>query len=444
VFGRHLKSSWALLGVAPLFLLLRDGLVFSVVLSSLTFAIGWLLLTAAVRRDPEGRVLREFAATRPARIAGAGILVMVLAAIAADRGRATVLLVLSAGAVLFGLWAWSPTGERLARMVSRISIAFGSFATVALAGEFVFRLPAVVARTGGGTPGLTRWNETRYDRLWERNLIRRRSFHLEEPKGEETFRIVTLGDSFTWGEKIARTEDVWPYVLERGLRESGRPVEVVNLAWGGYTTVNEAEVLRRMGWVFQPDLLVLQYFLNDTLPSGPGLQCKGEGWFFRTRPLLPAFLHHSLDYSSYFYSFVDQGFEALQRRLLYPDGLAPLFRDDFPGWQASQAALREMEEEARGRHVPMLVVLFPSFVPGRLDRDSYPFGEIHRKIEAAVAAAGLPFLDLLQVYAACGREGRTWHALPNDPHPNEEGHRVAGKAVGERLAELGFLPPPRR
>jgi hypothetical protein len=55
--------------------------------------------------------------------------------------------------------------------------------------------------------------------------------------------VIVVGDSFTWGDKVADIRDTWPYVLEQNLNRSGATVEVISLATPGYTTVNEAEAL---------------------------------------------------------------------------------------------------------------------------------------------------------------------------------------------------------
>ena len=57
----------------------------------------------------------------------------------------------------------------------------------------------------------------------------------------EEFKIVTLGDSFTWGDGIWAEADVWPNRLEAILTErAAQPVGVVNLAVRGFTTVASA------------------------------------------------------------------------------------------------------------------------------------------------------------------------------------------------------------
>jgi lysophospholipase L1-like esterase len=84
-----------------------------------------------------------------------------------------------------------------------------------------------------------------------------------KPAGE--FRIVVLGDSYTVGGQVPY-EQTFPEVLERDLRDAGYSnVRVINAGVGGYTTFNEAGLLREdLSWL-QPDLVVVASFLGNDI-----------------------------------------------------------------------------------------------------------------------------------------------------------------------------------
>jgi lysophospholipase L1-like esterase len=335
------------------------------------------------------------------------------------------------GAIVFGLWACHRTASGLGKVVEGGCLCVLAMGMVFLLGELVFRLPPVVALTGGGPARELAWARSNYDRLWERNALRIRSFHVGEPRSPGQVRILALGDSFTWGDGIARTEDTWPYVLERFLRARGVEAIVFNLADRGYTTVNEAEVLSSVGWWLEPDLVVVQFFLNDSLPSGPGLRREGGDWWFRTWPLAPGL--EKLAEQSYLYSYLDDRFRRAQIAWFYPQGYAPLFEEGFAGWQACKEAFREMARETGRRRIPFFVVLFPKFEPGPLDETSYRHLAVHDKVGSFLRGIGVQVVDLLPVYARFGKHGEQWWASPSNPHPGVEAHRVAGEAIGEAL-----------
>ena len=75
-------------------------------------------------------------------------------------------------------------------------------------------------------------------------------------------RIVALGDSVTFGNDLAYVE-TWPAALERELRKSGQVVDVLNLALGGYDTMQEVATLEAVGLEFRPAHVILGYCVND-------------------------------------------------------------------------------------------------------------------------------------------------------------------------------------
>jgi lysophospholipase L1-like esterase len=432
---RGLFGTWALLSLSPFFSYFESGLGERTVGAAILVAAGWPLFMKAIRADPSGAVLASFAGSRIglAFCASAVLLLQLVGGLLSIRFVPVALL--ACVVLLLFLWARARSPEDLSRSAGNVLLSAGSLCIVVGACELLFRVPAIVALTGGDTPGMMRWEEKNYDRLWEKNLLRLRSFHVDHPKPQGTTRVLAIGDSFTWGDKIAKAEDTWPYVMEAALKRPGRRVEVINMATRGYTTVNEAEALRKLGWAFAPDVLVVQFYLNDTLPSGPNFAREGDRWQFRTWPLAPVG-DDVLDAHSYFYSFLSTSFRSMQMGWRHADGYAPLFADDFSGWQDCKTALREIAFRANEMHVPLLVVLFPAFTPGKLDADTYPYAPIHRKVLAALDEIGVQALDLAPVFAKTGKDGKEWWALPCDRHPSVAAQALAGEAITERVEGL--------
>ena len=79
-------------------------------------------------------------------------------------------------------------------------------------------------------------------------------------KEPNTFRIITLGDSFTYGQNV-KTKDNWTELLEKKLNE--KPIckniskfEVINLGAPGYDIQYEIERYRLTGQKYNPDLII--------------------------------------------------------------------------------------------------------------------------------------------------------------------------------------------
>ena len=112
-----------------------------------------------------------------------------------------------------------------------------------------------------------------------------REYSLSKPAG--TFRILVLGDSVTFGHG-ALYETSYPWLLEQRLRDWRPDVkwEVWNLGVPGYNTAQELAYLNEVGVRYQPDLVIVGFFLNDFTgydpPASPGLVSRMVSATMRT------------------------------------------------------------------------------------------------------------------------------------------------------------------
>jgi|GEM_PF-1295051 len=116
----------------------------------------------------------------------------------------------------------------------------------------------------------------------------------EKPSG--TFRIVVLGDSFVAGYGVA-DEHLMTKLLDEDLAadpltpgpspargegsdRTGSKVEVVNVGRVGTSTIREFDIYEALGRRFQPDLVILAYYLGNDLAEIVQEQTHAElaGW----------------------------------------------------------------------------------------------------------------------------------------------------------------------
>ena len=85
-------------------------------------------------------------------------------------------------------------------------------------------------------------------------------------KRENTFRILVLGDSVTFGHGSVY-EHTYPYLVEQRLKAWRRDVDwqVWNAAVPGYNTSQELAHLEQVGPEFAPDLVVVGFYENDLI-----------------------------------------------------------------------------------------------------------------------------------------------------------------------------------
>ncbi|MFX0194692.1 MAG: SGNH/GDSL hydrolase family protein [Candidatus Hodarchaeota archaeon] len=86
--------------------------------------------------------------------------------------------------------------------------------------------------------------------------LRDRPYSYQRQKG--VFRIVVLGDSFTWGFGVEQ-DQIFTEIIER----SQDNLEVINMGVSGYSTDQEYLLLKEEGLKYQPQLIMLMFFDND-------------------------------------------------------------------------------------------------------------------------------------------------------------------------------------
>lgn len=90
-----------------------------------------------------------------------------------------------------------------------------------------------------------------------------RDFSVEKKNG--TFRIITMGDSFTYGLYV-NTNENWPYRLEQLLNKSitcpmYKDFEIINLGFPGYDIQHAVYRYKTRGKKYNPDLII--WFLKE-------------------------------------------------------------------------------------------------------------------------------------------------------------------------------------
>lgn len=422
----ELRAAWLSLGVPLLLVLPWQGPA----IAALTL-VPWVAGGALLLRPRSGTaILGAFhhlgggPVGRMSLLAGA-ILLFLVALLTEFLTAILVLLWGALAAMAIGLrWGAGFLSETFQRAVMVAS----ALALVVSLLEGVLNLDFFVRRFGSPAE-LLAW-ERRYDDVERRNIFGFRTRHQTLARTPGTRRIVTIGDSFTWGDKVASTDSVWPARLEAELarRYPEWPTEVVNLSRRGWGTVEEAAALDRLGWQFQPDRVVIQFYENDAVaPRGePGL---GRPLRQGADPTSQALWRRSA---------VVWVVKRIYQQWTRSTELFASYQDGHPGWAALQAGFRQIGKSARDHGVPVTLVIFPAFMPGSWTTADYPLRQIHQKVIAAAKVEGFDIVDLTAAYAAEGGDWKRWWATPNDRHPSAAAHLVAARAIAAHLAQHGW------
>ena len=108
--------------------------------------------------------------------------------------------------------------------------------------------------------------------------------------------------------------------------------------------------------------------------------------------------------------------------------------DNSPGWIDIKSALKQAKYLSDEHNFRLILSIFP--VLWNLSGD-YPFSTIHKKVINYASEIKIPSLDLQPAFH--GFDGPELWVHPNNQHPNEIAHKVAGEALAGYLLENNVL-----
>jgi len=268
------------------------------------------------------------------------------------------------------------------------------------------------------------------------------------PKPSNTFRIVFLGDSFTFGEGV-KDDDIFTEKLAHLLNENrtikATHFESLNFGVGGYNTEQSLFLLKNYALKTDPDSIILTHTLNDAEPKLYFTDPTTRKIKRRSReshiseglpdPKPPETLLYKL-------RTAQMVWQATQNRNLNGQMIRyyrSLYDEGNPGWKTTAKSLWEFSNICESRRIECTILLFPLIF--RLD-DRYPFKTIHEKIKTEIKSGKsnrIHFIDLFEHLK--GRNHTDLWVHPTDQHPNEFAHRIVAEAIFKTISFDGAAIP---
>lgn len=263
-----------------------------------------------------------------------------------------------------------------------------------------------------------------------------RGLDFELNKAKDTYRVIILGDSFTFGEGVY-FEDIFSQRMAtrlKGQRQiSNKKVEVINLGVGGYNTQQEWMLLKNFAAQLDPDFVILQFALND---AEPYLFYPFDDGLKRREREADAPMNYGDTGSaplpikvSRLNKLIWQIHQSKKTNDKLVSHYLNLYEDSNPDWQETKKIFAYLKKYSEGNNVPFLVVTFPLLY--QLN-DNYPFSIIHKKLTAELEKNHLNYIDLLSNLK--NKRDRELWVYPTDQHPNEVVHRIAADEIVKKIA----------
>jgi len=314
-----------------------------------------------------------------------------------------------------------------------------------------------------------------------------------KPKPLNTFRIAVLGDSFTEAKQVEIRKTFWA-VMEKDLEQcaglNGQQVEVINFGVSGFGTAEELLTLRHRVWPYHPDLVLLALYTgNDIRENSRALNYNPLSPYFIYSDgelvLDNSFLHSpdylyrksllvQLGYGIINYSRVLQlanqaknviltkrktravkkeltsasdGNEAGIQNEIYREPAHSLWQE---AWQVTEGLITLMRDEVAEKGADFLVVTLSTSIqvhPDSSVRKQFmiSLGIDHLfypdfRIKALGEREGISVLNLAPSLQAYAQEHQIFlHGFENATmgygHWNENGHRLAGQIMAQKICE---------
>lgn len=296
-------------------------------------------------------------------------------------------------------------------------------------------------------------------------------------------RTVAIGDSFTWASGV-RYDESFITLVERGLHRANVESEVINVGQVGYQPEDYLSLLKSHALAYQPDLVLLNFFIGNDLMPAQGAQIVVAGhrhrvhingnWFHDHLSWDHWYLSHDLHYAwilmtervrlamgmSAFGMFSTgqgqsdagessvsfPGWSARYVRMIQGMGDQFLKRDTpafLARWNETKGILEQFNGVLQERGIPWVLVLLPAeeqvdeglkqlYIAMRGGMpEQYDFDKPQRLLQEWGGERGVKIIDFTPQFRANVVHQRLY--VDNDIHWNRNGHALAAQILIQEL-----------
>ncbi|HEV3459564.1 MAG TPA: SGNH/GDSL hydrolase family protein [Thermoanaerobaculia bacterium] len=255
-------------------------------------------------------------------------------------------------------------------------------------------------------------------------------------------RLLLLGDSVTFGLGVAQ-DRTYAARIARELAARQPPWETVNQTIFAYDTRHELETLEEDGLGYRPDVILLQFYMNDFSISSPHPRAAAGSWGDRLLAAKNRLLYKSALYLRAQQLLLGASYLLLHdaRRRYFPQTLnadEPRAQTAYLAAHPGDAslptftALGAIGRVARQHGARLLVFITPDEVQLFTPR----YDVINRRVADFCRGQGIPVFDPLPVLRAGADRRRLFY---DGVHYSDYGHAVVGRLLLAALDRGGFL-----
>lgn len=255
------------------------------------------------------------------------------------------------------------------------------------------------------------------------NSLGHRSAELRNPKTADERRIHVLGSSIALGWGVAEEEALPSVIADMFNRQispkTGLNYVAINAGIGNYNTFYQVEKFKRQVAATDPDMVVLQYYINDAEPN-PG----GEDSPILRYSVLAAFVYQHIKVI------------AAVSKISLADHYTALYVDGAPGWERAKKSIQELKKICDQRGIQLAALIVPEL--HNLSPDG-PYPPLYAKIRETFAVYGIETIDTFDPVRRGFAENTVgaWVSA-DDPHPSAKAHRIMAEETFRALSMRRF------
>jgi hypothetical protein len=240
-----------------------------------------------------------------------------------------------------------------------------------------------------------------------------------------------LGDSETLSVMLAENQTLAAQ-LEAILNKHSLKTryEVMNFGVEGYSTFQELEQLQTKGLKYNPDLVILNYVLNDPEP--------GEYYFEKN-----FLIRHSALARYFFFRIKKSAIKKERKKLKIKDEIDNYYYYHQPKYfNPLKGAVLEISDIAKEHDNKLVMVIFPtSSIMVKDFREKYPYWPLHKLIKT-IPSDNIVFIDLIDEF---NRLGLTPQQVSinyeyDESHKNAQALGVSAEYIYRVLKEQKIIP----
>lgn len=240
-----------------------------------------------------------------------------------------------------------------------IAFVFISILSLVYLMELGFRVIAIPEDKFGKNGWQSDGEKYTWGHMVDNNELGFRDKEVVIPKSSDTFRIMVLGDSFTWGVGL-NTSERYTNLLEGKLNKiikGTTHIEVLNFGLQGGPTWQERDILKRYKGVVEPDLIVVGFCINDPQPKTMGYSVEREAFGLEYDELIK---EYSEEIGSYGLQEISKKLAILVYRLAevfaviptWPEALQRSYEKDSVNWKSFVTALADIKSMSNEMSLP--------------------------------------------------------------------------------------------